>query len=62
MLTLISDLGMQFPTEASKTKRRMAKVLCSGCDNTHAIQMGQFKAGYTEYCKSCADKSKKGQI
>ena len=28
-------------------------------DQLHEIQAGQFKAGYTEYCKDCSLKRKK---
>ena len=60
MLIFIKDLGMQYPTEKSKTKRTMYLVECSGCHKQHKIQKAQFKAGYTEYCKFCSLKKQKG--
>ena len=54
MLTFIKDLGMVYATPKSKVKRRKYLVLCSGCNKEHEIQAGQFKAGYTEYCKDCS--------
>jgi len=62
MLTFNKDLGMQHAAPNSKVKRRVYQVLCSGCDKPHKIQASQFKAGYTEYCKGCSLKKKKGEL
>jgi len=56
VITLIKDLGMQ---QHGKYKRRYAEVLCGGCNETHVVQMGQLKAGYTSWCKSCGIRNNK---
>jgi len=51
MLTFVKDLGMKLGNTG--TRRKMYRVLCSGCGKTHVIQAGQFKSGYTNWCKAC---------
>ena len=60
MLTFVKDLEMK-PNKTG-TKRRMYRVLCSGCGKTHVIQAGQFKSGYSNWCKPCGIKSKKNKV
>ncbi len=58
ILKFIQDVGMDYPTEKSTTMRRMYLVQCSDCKSEHRIQAGQFKAGYTNWCKTCGNKYK----
>ena len=62
MLTFLKDLGMKYQTAESKGKRRMYLVYCSGCEIPFEVQAGQFKAGYTNWCKPCGLKNNKAVV
>jgi len=57
-LILIRELGMRYPTENSKHKRKMAVYRCSGCGKENARQVAQIKSGYTNWCVTCGIKNK----
>ena len=52
MITKLKDLGMV-------KGRRYYEVQCSGCDAKWAMQAGQFKAGYTNWCVDCGKAERK---
>jgi len=61
MLIFIKELGMQYATENSKHKRKMAIYECSGCGKRKKRPMSVIKAGYTNWCVECGNKAKRGK-
>ena len=47
---LIEDLGMMFPTENSKRKRRFGIYKCGFCGNTFKAQLQHINSGNTKSC------------
>ena len=47
---LIRDLGMRFPTENSKQKKRYGLYKCSFCDKEFEARTGDIKSGNTKSC------------
>ncbi len=58
MLTLVKDLGMEYPTPKARQRTRMGMYLCSGCNKEHKFRKPQIKAGFTNWCKECGMKYK----
>jgi len=51
---LIQDLGMQFSTEKSKTKKRHGIFECPNCHNSYRVITTRVKNGQNTKCKSCS--------
>ena len=47
---LIKDLGMLFPTESSKWKKRYGVYKCGFCGNEFKTRTSSVKSGYTKSC------------
>ena len=47
---LLQDLGMKYPTEYSKEKKRYGLYQCQYCNKEFETQIKSVKSGY---CKSC---------
>ena len=59
MMRLIKDLGLIYPTETSKSKRRYGIFECPICKQEVKTAMYHVKTGNSTKCKSCATKINK---
>ena len=58
-MELIEDLGMRFPTEASKQKRRFGLFKCPECGRTYEMNLHDTISRNTKMCKSCSTSKNK---
>ena len=55
-LVLIEDLGLQYATEKSKSRRRVAMFRCPCCQEPFKVQVYSIRSGNTTKCNACARK------
>ncbi len=55
-MTLVKDLGMQYPTANSKRKYRYGLYICPDCNSETKAQTTSVKRGQTKRCSSCGGK------
>ncbi len=58
-MRLIQDLGMMFPTEKSKQKKRFGLYECPQCNIEFKSCTADVKNGKSTMCKSCSQRAKK---
>lgn len=53
-LTILEDLGMEFPSELSNQKKRFALFICPYCSNSFRSEVTSVKKLRATKCKSCS--------